>query len=635
MTLSAAGAGAGTIAYAQYAIAELGVAAATKVLTIALLANPLFWIPAAIAGVAAALYILEKKFGVLTHTSKVLNMRLDELKTSFSGLGTAAGEAGTKIKTTLDIMVTHSKTAIDHVIDLKNEYMNFTRLLYIPASVMAGPFTALGIAFSELTVEIEETGEVSEEVKEKIKDLNREIIDASLAVEAATARKTETEEAWQGAVAQSNKESKTAIAADRERIQAALDLETAVETLETRQNDLNTTIAEGGESYKKADIEAKSFFNTLTAAPDTLSTVFELETPSVSEFIAAMDMVETKATLTERAIAVMGNSAMLLDYENVLLDIVTAQDDLNVSTKRTSELSSEVMQLVNTYTDLENTIKRISDLSESLSDQERSIKSTELAAAKAKTAFADMMSSAGLSASEISSILAQVSEEGELNNDLYERLGETSQRTGIELQSSYLSALGAADSYSDAQRRGIELAEEEEVAKKHAAEVETRYGGLEEQSANIKAKKTELESALDEESIIRANYRELALKETTLQMNAEIAEYNRMKDWIEDHPTEAEIIIKRYETTGAGTTTTPISSSEISAGNIAATNIYGMAPTPGSFTAAVAHVSGAAVPTNVTVTVNAEIHNDSDVMDMEDKVAKAAQMGVHNALGIR
>jgi hypothetical protein len=60
-----------------------------------------------------------------------------------------------------------------------------------------------------------------------------------------------------------------------------------------------------------------------------------------------------------------------------------------------------------------------------------------------------------------------------------------------------------------------------------------------------------------------------------------------------------------------------------------------MAPIPGSFTAAVAHVSGAAVPTNVTVTVNAEVHNYSDVMDLQDKIAEAKQMGVHNALGIR
>jgi hypothetical protein len=119
-------------------------------------------------------------------------------------------------------------------------------------------------------------------------------------------------------------------------------------------------------------------------------------------------------------------------------------------------------------------------------------------------------------------------------------------------------------------------------------------------------------------------------------MDAEITEYKRFRTWLVENPGEAEIIIKRYETAGAGTTAAPISSSEIiSASNIAATNIYGATPTPGSFTAAVANVSGAAAPTNVTVTVNAEIHNNSDVMDMEDKVAKATQMGVHNALGIR
>jgi hypothetical protein len=631
MTLSAASAGAGTIAYTQYAIAELGVAAATKVLTVALLANPLFWIPAVVAGAVAALYVLEKKFGTLSDIGRGLNVILSGITNSLKTLS----ERG---KTYLDVVIERTSTWLTKLTGVNQEIidtrLNWAKLAAIDMikGIVAGPALYSIIRLGE---NAEMTAEQIVDAKEKIKDSWREVADASVNMERATAQAAKAEEAYTIAVTKHNKESKEAKTAALDLRDARLTQSDAVEDLNTKQENHNRLIEESSEKYKIYEQEAKKAYDTITAAPATLSTTFELETPTISEFVAAMDRVETKASLTERAIAVMGNPAMLLEYENVLLDIVTAQDDLNVSTKRTGELSSEVMQLVNTYTDLENTITRISDLSESLSDQERSIKSTELAAAKAKTAFADMMSAAGLSAGEISSILAQISEEGELNNDLYERLGETSQRTGADLQSAYLSALGAADSYSDAQRRGIELAEEEEAAKKHAAEVETRYGGLEEQSANIKTKKTELEAALDAEAILRDNHRALELKETTLQMNAEIKEYDRMRKWIEDHPTEAEIIIKRYETTTGGTPTTPASGISPNVGGIvAATNIYGMAPTPGSFTAAIANVSGA-VPTNVTVTVNAEIHNDSDVMDMEDKVAKATQMGVHNALGIR
>lgn len=631
MSLSAASAGAGTIAYAQYAIAELGVAAATKVLTVALLTNPLFWIPAVVAGAVAALYILEKKFGTLSDIGRGLNVILGGITNSLKTLS----ERG---RTYLDIVIERTSTWLTKLTGVNQEIidttLNWAKLAAIDMikGIVAGP-ALYGII--KLGENAEMTAEQIVDAKEKIKASWREVADASVNVERATAQATKAEEAYTIAVTKHNKESKEAKTAALDLRDARLTQSDAVDNLNTKQGDHNRLIEEGSEEYKVYEQEAKKAYDTITAAPDTLSTTFELETPSISEFIAAMDMVETKASLTERAIAVMGNPAMLLDYENVLLDIVMAQDDLNASTKRTGELSSEVMQLVNTYNDLENTIKRISDLSESMSDQERSIKSTELAAAKAKTAFADMMSAAGLSASQISSILADVSEEGELNNDLYERLGETSQRTGTDLQSAYLSALGAADSYSDAQRRGIELAKEEEAAKKHAAEVETRYGGLEEQSANIKTKKAELETALDAEDIIRDEHRELQVQKTALQMNAEITEYERFRTWLTNNPGEAEIIIKRYETTGAGMTTTPISSGEISAGNIAATNIYGAPPTPGSFTAAIANVSGAATPTNVTVTVNAEIHNYSDVMDLQDKIAQAKQMGVHNALGIR
>ena len=72
--------------YPMYAAAQLTAAAAGMTLTasiwastIALLANPIFWIPAVIMVVAGALYVLEKKFGVVTKSVDFMSVHIKKL----------------------------------------------------------------------------------------------------------------------------------------------------------------------------------------------------------------------------------------------------------------------------------------------------------------------------------------------------------------------------------------------------------------------------------------------------------------------------------------------------------------------------------------------------------------------------
>ncbi|MFV9676694.1 MAG: phage tail tape measure protein, partial [Methanosarcinales archaeon] len=179
MSMSAASAGAGTISYAQFAIAELGVAGATKVLTLALLTNPLFMGIAIGAAVIAGLYILERKFGSLTRIGKLLGTAMDNLAEYLTKVGTALNTTVVPAITNTYQKVQDLSTTIKAKLAPSFERLNFVTkywkdelvLLGGPLGLVSYEVLKLGDAFNFLTGEGDKTGDSFDDLMGTLGDL--------------------------------------------------------------------------------------------------------------------------------------------------------------------------------------------------------------------------------------------------------------------------------------------------------------------------------------------------------------------------------------------------------------------------------------------------------------------------------
>jgi len=179
MSMSAASAGAGTISYAQFAIAELGVAGATKVLTLALLTNPLFMGIAIGAAVIAGLYILERKFGSLTRIGKLLGIAMDNLAKYLTKVGTALNTTVVPAITNTYGKVVELSTTIKAKLAPSFERLNFVTkywkdelvLLGGPLGLVSYEVLKLGDAFNFLTGEGEKSDDTFKDLMDTLGDL--------------------------------------------------------------------------------------------------------------------------------------------------------------------------------------------------------------------------------------------------------------------------------------------------------------------------------------------------------------------------------------------------------------------------------------------------------------------------------
>ena len=360
-----------SVMYPVYAAAQLSAAAAGTTLTasiwkttIAMLANPLFWIPAVIMIVVGALYVLEKKFGAVSKASDFISESIKRL----------AGWLKTKLEPVINIV----QKAIARFGD---------KLLFIlgPFGLVIWIVKKLVEGLIKLASRFRKTGEEAEKSGDVMSDALKEVEKRHRAAEEAQLDYNDALLAHHKAIIEFGEDSKEAK-------RATWDLEDAEEDLADAQEKLDKAIEKGGD-------EVADYAKETTDSMEQIAKAVKI--PEFGDLLTQFDELGKKEELIDKAITAMANmSEPIRDYELALESAERAEKDLNDAIKATGDLKGEVDILSRAYEDLEDAMKSVVDLNEDIEDQGRAIEHAEYRVADARDAHTEAVKKYGAGSRE-------------------------------------------------------------------------------------------------------------------------------------------------------------------------------------------------------------------------------------------
>jgi len=357
--------------YPVYTAAQLTAAAAGMTLTasiwhttIAMLANPIFWIPAVIMVVVGALYVLEKKFGVVTKAVDFMSKGIKKL----------VGWLKPKLAPAINIVQRAVAIFGDKLL-----------LLLGPIGVVILGIKRLIGWWKKNRDEAKESAEATVEAGEVMTDAMKDVEEQARSVEKAQYDVKDAQEEWNEAIIEYGEDSDEAG-------RASLRFKDTQDELTDAQDKLNESIEKGGDEVAEFADEAVSSLEQIATA-----TVI----PEFSDLLAQFDEVGKKQKLIDETVADMANlSEPIKDYELALKDAENAEKDLNDAIKATGDLKSEVDTLTGAYEDLERAMKSITDLNEDIEDQGRTIEHAQFRLADAEEAYSEAVEEYGADSRE-------------------------------------------------------------------------------------------------------------------------------------------------------------------------------------------------------------------------------------------
>ena len=360
-----------SVMYPVYAAAQLSAAAAGTTLTasiwastVALLANPIFWIPAVIMVVVGALYVLEKKFGAV---SKSVDFMSEGSKRLFGWF-----------KTKLEPVINIVQKAIARFGD---------KLLFIlgPFGLVIWIVKKLVEGLIRLARRFRESGEEAEKSGEVMSDAMKEVEKETRSVEEAQLNYNDALLAYHRAIIEFGEGTKEAK-------RATWALDDAEDHLKDTQDKLDKAIEKGGDEVADLADETTDSMKQIAKA---------VKIPEFSDLFVQFDKLGRKQKRIDEEITRMADMhEPIKDYENALKRAEDAEKDLNDAIKATGDLKPEVDELRGAYEDLERAMRDITDLNEDIEDQGRAIEHAQFGVTDAQKRYTEAVREYGSSSHE-------------------------------------------------------------------------------------------------------------------------------------------------------------------------------------------------------------------------------------------
>ena len=517
-------------------VATTGLTAATWKFTLALLANPIFWIPAVIMVVVGALYVLEKKFGVVSKAVAIFGDKLLFLLGPIGGV----------------------------IWGLKK---------------LVGWYRKSGKEAEESAEKTAEAGEIMSDAMKEVEKQNRSVEKAQLDLNDAIF-------AHHKAAIEYGEDSKEAK-------RASWALNDAEDALTDAQDELNKAIEKGGD-------EVAEYADSITRSTEQIAEAVII--PEFSDLLAQFDELGRKEKLIEDTINSMAELGdPIKQYELALKDAEAAENELDDAIKATGNLKPEVDKLRGAYEDLERAMRSITDLNEDIDDQKRAIEHATYAEENAEEAY----------------------------NEAVGKYGKDSREAAI----ADLKWRDAKDRLDDAQKRQKKMEGELGDAIKTKGKIEAEYNvkSLEGLKTLLGNKQTEYDAALLAEETARNAHKSIMDSIAKLEADEQIAQWKRVREYIEGNPAKAKIEIEKY----IKVTTIPvdIEGSAQHGGAISKTGLYLLHKDEYVVPASSSAPSVAsAIP---TVHQEFTIYNYSDLEHLEKSIGEAINRGIHNKYAMR